>query len=591
MSTLKQLRDLRAQNKISRIEYNTRKTAFLGGAVKQQSVKSVVRKQQKNKNNNKSIVVSAVPRPISQNQRPMIDVKSAKGLYTGEPSRGSSKTPTKDYIKSLVNPSQNMSRIPDAFDRPTGIFRSISSFDVPLTIDSFTNGKFSFCLQPILGDRSQPSSYQCAVANGAAISANSTKWSQVNWANSANYMGFDGIGTDPRVDVNGALMTANTPSYYENVFNVATSTDLSSANLISNSGLGTLSPTTSATYNLNSTGFVNPQFSSAANNNGSILLPFGDYSIVVAAKFLSSVLPVGGIYCIGTDQASSAPGYVNIVNVNQPATLYTAINVNVEAVATFEVVSSPGHQIFTPVLTSVQSGVTPEAPAANITVNTTTLDVVPTNFLTTSNYSDGGIIEEIRPVSQAVLVTYMGTTLNNGGEIAISYCPAKLLTNNFFSCTTNGLGQLQEFSNLRRVDCAYDGPLRDGAYCFWAPYDVSDTKLMSPNAMNNYDYPGIICSGQFTPDATVNAPTAAIRVMVYTNYEFVTKYTMFELETNPGSTSAFEAALIPLKNKSFASANKTHLQRIREILKTAGQFYRDNSSWINPGAMALMGLL
>ncbi len=508
-----------------------------------------------------------------------------KSIYTGTGNMVSSSNPVKAYLKALVNPMMNMARIPDSYDRPTAVFRSISSFSPPILQDNFNQGRFSFCLKPIFGDTSSPTHYQAAIANPQQIT--SGNWANVDWSNSTYYVSTGTMGRDPRVDINAPFLTTPPPSFYGNSFGVGTP-DLASNVLVSGiaSNQTPFSDNNGSTFNIYSPAAPAP-FTSATG--GYVQLPFGDWAVTIFAKFSVSTVPGTGWEAINFQ----APGNgVTRVNMYQPQTSVSATGVTYNAAALAQVVSVPGGNRLGFNIAPVQTGTdVNNTPGANITVTSTTIEIAPANFSSSSTFLSGGVIEEVRPVAMATLVTYMGTTLNNGGEVAISYCPQALVANNYFQMNGAGVGQLQLYENLRNLDNAYDGALRDGCYCIWAPYSGEDLDLYSPDMMNAHPYPAIICSGVFSPDATVNSIQATVRVEVFIVYEFVTKYTMFETVHQPGTQAAIDAALSTLKGQPFGCKNKEHLQWVRNFLANAGKFYKDNAFWINPGATALMGML
>jgi len=193
----------------------------------------------------------------------------------------------------------------------------------------------------------------------------------------------------------------------------------------------------------------------------------------------------------------------------------------------------------------------------------------------------------------AVLVTYMGTLLNNGGEIAMAYVPYDSLQNNYLALNNGGeIGQLQLHENLRKVDRAYDGKIKDGAYGIWAPESFDDVVFKSPGNMNASDYPAIICSGVFSPDSTVNTTQQTLRVMVYVVYEFITKYTIFETLALVGSQASCDAAWTVIKSQEkLCGPNGKHLDWIKKTIGSVAGFYRKNSAIINPMLAAAATLI
>lgn len=545
--------------------------------------------------------VTAIPKALTPAVLNASLQQTGRSLPNNGPRVDFGRNPYAEYLRCLIDPAGNSARIPDAYPRPTAVFTTEQSFDVPLLVDAYSGGKFSFALQPILGDTSTPTHYKCAVSNAARMASTQTTWDQVNWSDPSAYLTIAGNGADVRIDPNSGVLTATPPTFFGDNFSVASgSTDLGPLALMSNMPTGqTPSVDNTATYKFSSPSAINPYFPalSAAQNPypGAVVIPFGAWNVSVSAKFQLTTASSTGTVAIGFNEFLDAGGInrsVNPVAIQQPQTVSPSLNTTYTAAATFQFVSVPGNNIFAPMLSQQQTGTNFAINTGIVgTVSATTITIAPTNFASSSTYQSGGIIEEIRPVAMATLVTYMGTTLNNGGEIASNYLDSTLMTNNFFQSNTAGLGQLQNINNLRSTPGKHDGPIKDGTYCIWAPYQSNDLSFRSPSEMNSYRYPGIVVSGYFSPDAAVVAPQSVLRVMVYTCYEYTTKFTCIETKSIPGSTATTEDALLILKQIKFATTNKGHLENIRRSLRRGWEWYKSNSAAINPALGALGALL
>lgn len=499
--------------------------------------------------------------------------------------------PIKDYLKCLVKPFECMARIPDAFDERTALLSTHSSFSIPIIQDNISGGRFSFALQPKIGDLSNVTHYQAAVANASYISStNVSSWSSVDWSNSANYLASTNMARDPRVDLNAAFLTNPPPFFYGATFGT-TVPDLAAGVLVSaaSANITLFSDNTSPDLSpgLSSPANVHP---GVVNTIGAILLPYGDWNIDVFCKFQVSSLPAGNFAAINFGLTGNTT--TSFVNIYQPQTAVSSTGTTYNAWANFQFVSQPGNNVFFPVLTNAQNGTSGSATVlANSTVSSSTIVVTPSNFKSTSAYVDGGVIQEIRPVGMAFLLSYMGTRLNDGGEVAVARVPYKLLANNYFQNNSAGVGQLQLIENLRNLDTFYDDRLEYGAYSFWTPYDYSDIAFYPIDQANSHGYPALVCSGYFSPDNTVNNQQQTIRVECFFVYEYITQYSVNEKKSQPGSQTAVDVAWSVLKGVNPACANGKHLDTIKSILRGAAQFYKDNSSWIVPGATALAGLI
>lgn len=498
-----------------------------------------------------------------------------------------------DYLKALIDPARFMARVPDAYPRDTALWTTIQSFDIPILNDNFSNGKFSFACKPILGDLTTPSHFQVALSNSKYFAANGITWDNVNWSDPRAYVPILGQGKDIRVDPNAGVLTSPPPTFWGATFNIGTSTDLAPQTLFSNVGVtSAVFPDNTTSYPLTSSGNQNPMFPPNTGlpsvSGGCVILPFGDWSISVSAKFQCSTLPPSGFAAINLLNYGPVNQVPLTWTIQQPQTLVPSTGTTFVVAATVQVVSSPGHNILSLGICTDQAG--NDAVSNSLitgSVSSSTITIAPANFASSQAYLSGGIIESIRPVAMATLVSYEGTVLNNGGEICANYVDNQLMANNFYQVNQSGIGQLQNYVNLRGTKKPHDGPIKDGAYCIWAPYDVEDIAFRSPSEMNARDYPGIVVSGVFSPDAAVNASQSILRTYIWTTFEYTTQYACIGTTSKPGSTEAIEAALQVLRQSQFATENANHLANIKRMIAKGVSWYKNNSAIINPAIMAL----
>lgn len=529
-----------------------------------------------------------VPRPVA---RAKDGAMFRSTVMSQQGPRATNGNPIKDYLKCLVKPFEVMARIPDAFDERTALLSTHSSFSIPIVQDNINSGRFSFALQPIIGDLSQPAHYQAAVANGPAITAAGySDWTSVDWSQASSYLSTSSLLRDPRTDLNASFLTNPPPFLFGTTFGT-TVADLSASTLLSavKANQTPFADNTSPdlSYLISSPAAPRPN---QPNTIGVITLPYGDWNIDVFCKFQVSTIPGAGFAAINFGGVGNN---TQCAAVYQPQTAVSSTGTTYNAFANFQITSYPAnHNTFFPCLAALQTGTTgTNTYLPNSTVSSVTIVITPCNFKSTNLYSDGGVIQEIRPVAMACLVSYMGTRLNDGGEIAIARVPSKLLQNNFFQTNNAGVGQLQLIENLRNLDTYYDDRLEYGAYCYWTPYDYSDIAFYPVSDSNAHGYPALVCSGYFSPDATVNSTQQTLRVECYFVYEYLTQYSINEKKATPGAQASVDCAWSVLKGVNPACANGKHLDRIKSILQGAAQFYKNNASWIVPGATALAGLL
>lgn len=497
------------------------------------------------------------------------------------PSRASS-----DYFRALINPKDFSARIPDSEPRATCVFRSVNSFNVPINIGTTSDsGRFSFVCRPTLGSTASPDLYQTALVDGIGIGTKA--WSNLNFASAGNYVSNNvAFGRDPRLDVNTGVMTSPPPSFFGMDF-TNTTADMGPTVLVSgitgNQTVNSLNYGSTPTIRSPADGIV------PAVTVGQMNVPYGEWNLSLSAKYQTSVTPAGGYLAIN---AASITGSVVYNHVDQPQSLCPTNGLTYTVSTNIQFTSSPNASTLYLVLDNNQTGTTLDLTSyANCTVSASYMSLSPAYFSGTPTANSTGVIEEIRPVGMAMLATYIGPLLNNGGEIAVSCVTSKALINNYFTRNSGGVGQLQFIENLRQTDGCYDGKLADGVWQSWAPLSDEDFDLYDPVNFSTHAYPAIVCSGVWNPGAGAVTSSGVLRVNLYTVYEFRTDYTMYEHLAVHGSHAEVDSALRLLRSDRMNCANGKHLDMIKNAMSRAAQFYRDNASIINPAAGALMSLL
>lgn len=568
-----------AQGKITQQEYNQKVAAKKKNPAQQNLPKKKTAKAKLKKKEKALISPTVLKVPMNPHSMfPKFKNGQGERLMNDTGNIVSRNNPVMNYIQTLADPARFIARIPDGEARPTACFRSIGSFNMPVSNDAYNQGRFSFCLQPKIGDRSGPDHYQAAVANASYFTANATQWQNGAWNNPAAYLS-NTDGGDPRVDINAGFLTTQLPSFYGASWVLATATDLSRNTLVSGGPKTLDALNTPPDIEFYSPSFPGPY----APTGGFMVLPFGDWTVSITVKF--QINNVASTF--EAINFNGAGNNVTFLGITQPQTKTPAVATTYEAAAFAQVVSSPGKNFLAFNLDNAQNGLTIGTADPNVSqVSSSFITISPADFASSQVFSGAGVIQNIRPVAMATLVTYMGTLLNNGGEIAIGYFPCESATSNFYQTNSGGVGQLQLYENLRKCDRIYDGPISDGAYCIWAPFTSDDYTLRTVSSMNAHDYPVIICSGVFSPDTAVASPQLVMRVMTYVVYEFTTMYTMFETLPLVGSQAMLDAAFAVIKSQKFACQNKDHLAWIKNLLGAASRFYQSNKQFINPLLMA-----
>lgn len=483
------------------------------------------------------------------------------------------------YLACMVDPCNFTSRIPNAYPHKTALFRSRNTYDIPVSLDQYNGGRFSAAISPKLGDTSATTRYQMAIVDQSRVTAKQKPWSQVNWADPTLYCDTGDFATDPRLDTNTPFLTTPPPFFWGASYEIATSTDLSAQVLVS--GIGTIP-------DAQNYGTPIPTASPASDvgfSSGVLRLPIGEFLLTLEIKYTVTAGAPINTYLNFIAQAGTT-----VLGLSNPQSTAAVNNTVYNNAATYRISSTGGQ--FLPVLSTAQApGTTNATLVPNSTVTTTYATVTPAYFGGSSTPSAAGVIQEVRPVAMSVLASYSGPELTNGGQICGALVSASNLGPRFFNnATGSGVGQLQLEENLRKVDPQYNGALKDGVYVTWQPYDDMDSSFMSPTAHNGYAYPAIIISGIWAPGPGVTATQTVVRLEMDIVYEIVTQSTALETTTTPGSTAMHEMALNMLRQTNPARANGEHLDWIKGMISKAANFYRTNSTWINPLATSLAAL-
>jgi hypothetical protein len=162
-------------------------------------------------------------------------------------------------------------------------------------------------------------------------------------------------------------------------------------------------------------------------------------------------------------------------------------------------------------------------------------------------------INEIRPVSACLFVTYVGDTLSDGGQIAAAFIPSggSQFAGTFPINPASGQ-PYYNFTATAQQPGAYIGPLKKGCMIRWSPEDERDSFFYSGSQSNAHDFPSLVVAGI----STQNSPN--VRVLGWVNYEFTTQRLFFDQRPSPINTQQIEHAKRALQGMEYACANDEH---------------------------------
>lgn len=454
-----------------------------------------------------------------------------------------------DYVGNLIDPKGAMltvecRKLPDSFPRATAVVKSVLSYDIPIFYSASTTdtGRFSIAVQPWLGNIDDPSHYKVAIADVAG------PWANQDWSSSAVYL--DSIGEqDPRLDPFYITLTQSPKGVYQIFDAVGGITPK-----VFEDGTGTPLEFSNSSAFLYNTQGVELLDTGAGVANAWQLGP-GQYafSFVSTTADTFAANPTLTVISANTSDMQKDLNHSQRSPDNKMATLFhlltveSTVTVRLTAALTTVGAGYTNSVVrFTPCYYSsaVQGGTAP------VPVNV--------NSVPLSNF---GLTQQYRTVSMSALLTFTGTSLNDGGNVAVAYVPGSTLKSDFFtSSPMPAFGQLQNWENVAKIPGSYNGEFRHGCYCWWSPEDTDGFVLKPPDLALQGDPPGIVISGQFTVNSAPSTDTIfnVARLEVTTNYEIVTISQLFDSERYIGSQAILDEANRILGSRSHAMANAQH---------------------------------
>jgi hypothetical protein len=473
----------------------------------------------------------------------------------------------KAYMSTLVDPKNHMCRIPDSLPRKTSLFRSVATYDIPMSIASGSGSqRFSAALQPIIGDVSDPLTYQLAIVDGKSPTV--TWDANTDWTAAANYVSDVG-GTDPRMDINAPYLV-NPPS--QNFLGTFTA-------LMPRAVVLTAPATTAdVSVAIDPLSYRYTFRNSIPGNPGGISIPYGIWRVTVGHSFTPSA----------TQSLVLSPSWDgSITSVDVLSQFATTVNAT-SAVATTSSISllvrsSPGHSnlclaLVLPNTTTLGSA--PSAAVSSVSLSNTAAGNVPFP-------SGNGVIEEIRPVACSLWASCNASGLLNGGEIAAAYVPKDYLESNYFSNTGSSYGNGQYYENLSKVEGAYNGKLKNGTYSWWSPEDMGSLQFQNVSESNNANWPALVVSGIFAPlNSITGDASGVVRLEVCTVFEYITKSTAFEQAALLGSQATIDKANQYLGRNGIIHSmpNDSHQSFINNLVSTMGNVA--SAALSNPGLVS-----
>lgn len=174
-------------------------------------------------------------------------------------------------------------------------------------------------------------------------------------------------------------------------------------------------------------------------------------------------------------------------------------------------------------------------------------------------------LRAFRIAAQSLLLTYTGSMINNGGEIAIARVPA--------TWSPDPGKTVYESILLLPRSRRYAGKVAKGAHCFWVPETVEDfdPKLYGIGySLSEKPAYKIVAAG------ALDDPTESIMLQLETIVEFQTDAPSYASVEYAPPWNSFDVALHALANINPCGENPSHVAKIR---KWAGSKLQQLMKW------------
>lgn len=437
------------------------------------------------------------------------------------------------YAMNLVDPLNYGSRIPDDNSSDTAFFKSVQNYEIPVVMAGDDPGSFCFAAQPKIGNPSDPFGFKLAVCDPQKLAESPNL---TDWTLASSYMNAIGK-VDPRMTNEIETLAFNEAGFIGLTQGSSPSTGIP---------LGT-DPIPDA-----ANGFTSYNYS---NSTGEVNLVPGDYFAVARV--------------VGTGTTIFTTGGSATATTEMPSIIAAG---NIGVMQGWLIKATTGGSKFS---FSVNGSA----------VTTAQLTIMPVALTNSTSSLNNGMIERVRPTAMSVLVTYIGTTLENGGVITSALVDGDAIKSRFFSeSVADNQGSLRSFESISTIPGAYNGPLKIGTYAYYKPMSEGDTLYYTVEDHNRYSYPGIVCYGRFVPGDIGGLPPSPIRVSVVTCWQYTTTSQLPEKVKYKGSDTMVAAAKNFLDSEGIpcCMANGEHMafiDKVKGLMKDVSDYIGKGLRW------------
>lgn len=170
--------------------------------------------------------------------------------------------------------------------------------------------------------------------------------------------------------------------------------------------------------------------------------------------------------------------------------------------------------------------------------------------------------------AQSLLLTYIGSDLQNGGSLAIARVPADTVLGSKNDIVTTNLPQSNPYYDwiASLSSNRYDGSIKEGGYTFYLGEDERDYFYTPAGLSYGISHPYIAAAFNTTD---IGSQSGLIRIKVITHVQFTTSNNIYSLDYSPHLVdSTMLQHICSMVHSSYC--NPLHKEQIKEYLKKVG---------------------
>jgi hypothetical protein len=182
-----------------------------------------------------------------------------------------------------------------------------------------------------------------------------------------------------------------------------------------------------------------------------------------------------------------------------------------------------------------------------------------------------------RPTGSSMWVAYQGSTLDDGGQHAVTFYSGGRHPNS---------SNLYTYDLIAQYPKCYENKMKVGSYSYWKPLSTKDTQMREVLNPDEWTHGWIVWAG-FVGSVTQAKP---LRLRGFTNFEIVSSANIWTYTTGRSAEWMIREVALKLRHAPTSMENDTHWQTIYNWIKDRGtdlaKFWNNNKEIIIPVAKA-----